>query len=363
MLWVDKHRPKTLAQLTYHPVITSHLLSLSSNPSSLPHLLFYGPPGSGKRTRISCLLRSIFGAGSDRLRLDKRTFTTPTNRNVDINMVCSNHHIEMSPGDAGLDDRYVVQEVIKEMAANRSLSAGSFNNNGAKSGKIEFKVVVLVEVERLSKQAQAALRRTMEKYAGGCRLILCCNNQSKVIDPVRSRCLGIRVPAPSYDDICDVLSIISRKEHVTIPDELVVSTARESSRNLRRALLMIECSRVAGGGLVLKSDQPVQKTDWEQYIIQLAADVTKEQSPQRLLASREKLYELLINCIPASIIMKTLCLELMKNLDDSLKHEVMDAAAFYEHRIALGSKEIFHLEAFLAKYMSIYKRYLNEMFA
>merc|ERR1712032_1199905 len=132
------------------------------------------------------------------------------------------------------------------------------------------KVVVLVEIERLSKQAQAALRRTMEKYVGGCRLILCCNNQSKVIDPVRSRCLGIRVPAPSYDDICDVLKIISRKEHVSLPDELAVTTARESSRNLRRSILMMECSRVASGGLVMKSDQIVQKTDWEQYIIQLA---------------------------------------------------------------------------------------------
>lgn len=363
MLWVDKHRPKTLTQLSYHPFITSRLISLSSNPSSLPHLLFYGPPGSGKKTRISCLLRAIFGPGSDRLRLDKRTFTTPTNRTVDISMVCSNYHIEMSPGDAGLDDRYVVQDVIKEMAANRSLSAGSINSSTSKGGKVKFKVVVLVEIERLSKQAQAALRRTMEKYAGGCRLILCCNNQSKVIDPVRSRCLGIRVPAPSCDDICDVLKIISRKERVTLSDDLAVATARESSRNLRRSILMIECSRVAAGDLIMKSDHLVQKTDWEQYIIQLASDVTREQSPQRLLAAREKLYELLINCIPASTIIKTLSLELMKNLDDSLKHEVMEAAAFYEHRIALGSKDIFHLEAFLAKYMSIYKRYLNEMFA
>ena len=63
------------------------------------------------------------------------------------------------------------------------------------------------------------------------------------------------------------------------------------------------------------------------------------------------------------VIIKTLALELMRNLDDSLKHEVVEAAAFYEHRIAMGSKDIFHLEAFLAKYMALYKRYLNELFA
>ena len=80
------------------------------------------------------------------------------------------------------------------------------------------------------------------------------------------------------------------------------------------------------------------------------------------MAAREKLYELLINCIPADVIIKTLAQELMKNLDDSLKQEVIEWAAFYEHRIAMGSKDIFHLEAFVSKFMSIYKKYLNAMF-
>jgi len=56
-------------------------------------------------------------------------------------------------------------------------------------------------------------------------------------------------------------------------------------------------------------------------------------------------------------------MELVKNVDDTLKPQVIEAAAFYEHRIAMGSKEIFHLEAFVAKYMAIYKRYLNDLFA
>ena len=112
----------------------------------------------------------------------------------------------------------------------------------------------------------------------------------------------------------------------------------------------------------LVKDQPVQKTDWELYIAQIAVDITREQTPQRLVATREKLYELLVNCIPASVIIKTLAKELTRNLDDCLKQEVMESAAFYEHRIALGSKEIFHLEAFVAKYMAIYKKYLNDIF-
>ena len=126
---------------------------------------------------------------------------------------------------------------------------------------------------------------------------------------------------------------------------------------------MFETSRVHAGSTMLKADQGIQKTDWEIYIMNMAADITKEQSPQKLMATREKLYELLINCIPASVILKTLAMELLKSLDDELKYEVIEAAAFYEHRIAMGSKDIFHLEAFVAKFMSIYKKYLNDMFA
>jgi replication factor C subunit 3/5 len=126
---------------------------------------------------------------------------------------------------------------------------------------------------------------------------------------------------------------------------------------------MLETSRVHSGSNVLKAEEGIQKTDWELYIMNLAKDIVQEQSPQKLMAVREKLYELLVNCIPATIILKTLTTELLKSLDDELKYEVVDAAAFYEHRIAMGSKDIFHLEAFIAKFMAIYKKYLNDMFA
>ena len=103
----------------------------------------------------------------------------------------------------------------------------------------------------------------------------------------------------------------------------------------------------------LKASIPIPHTDWERYIAQLAVGIVNEQSPKCLIATREKLYELLINCVPAQVILKTLVLELLPTLDDSIKGQVVQWAAFYEHRIALGSKEIFHLEAFIAKFMAI----------
>lgn len=284
MLWVDQHRPKSLAGLSFHGPLTARLSAMGSS-AELPHLLFYGPTGAGKKTRCSALLRAVYGPGVDKLRLDSRSFTTPSKRTLAINLIASAHHIELTPSDAGIYDRLVVNEVIKEMASHQAIG-----------GKRGFKVVVLNDVDRLSKQAQAGLRRTMERYTSSCRLILLCSNQSKVIEPLRSRCLGIRVPAPTVDEISSVLTAVGEKEKIAVPPAFAASLARSSGRNLRRALLMLEAAAVNNAALTAQTQ--VVKTDWEQYIETLAREITQEQSPAKLLVAREKLYELLINCIP-----------------------------------------------------------------
>jgi DNA polymerase III delta prime subunit len=60
---------------------------------------------------------------------------------------------------------------------------------------------------RLSREAQQSLRRTMEKYSGACRLVMCCSNVSKVMEPVRSRCLCVRVPGPRPEELMELLQV------------------------------------------------------------------------------------------------------------------------------------------------------------
>ena len=124
---------------------------------------------------------------------------------------------------------------------------------------------------------------------------------------------------------------VAREENLTLPDKIAVDLAQESDRNLRKALLMLEAAKVQAGGNghsnEIPENQLLPTTDWELYIRQLARDITKEQSPQALLTAREKLYELLVNCIPASTILKTLVVELMKNLDDGSALKILHDTA------------------------------------
>ena len=142
-LWVDRQRPSTLNKLTLHPEITTRLHALARS-DEIPHLLVYGPSGAGKKTRVMALLREIYGAGVEKVKLEHRTFKTTSNRTVEITTLGSNFHIECNPSDAGNSDRFVIQEVIKEIASHGTLQSGSV---GARS----FKIVVLTEVDRLSR--------------------------------------------------------------------------------------------------------------------------------------------------------------------------------------------------------------------
>eukprot|EP00898_Chlorokybus_atmophyticus_P007285 jgi/Chlat1/7558/Chrsp63S07060 len=357
MLWVDKHRPHTFDKFVVHADIAAHLQKLVE-AGECPHLLFYGPSGAGKRTLVSALLRQLYGPGAERLRVESKPWKIelPDKRNIEVDLttVGSAHHLELNPADAGFQDRYVVQEVIKDMARSKPLDA---RNN---SNLPNFKVLVLSGVDALSREAQHALRRTMEKYSAACRLILLCDSLSRVIEALRSRCLAVRVSAPTNAEVVQVLETVASKEKLRLPRQLALRVADYSKRNMRRALLALEACKVAN--YPFQENQPVQATDWELFVTDIASDILSEQSPKRLLGVRQMLYELLVNCIPPEIILKTLALELMKKLDAELKNEVIHWAAYYEHRLQCGQKAIFHLEAFVAKFMAIYKRFLIDTF-
>ena len=123
---------------------------------------------------------------------------------------------------------------------------------------------------------------------------------------------------------------------------------------------------IGGGGASASAAPSIPagqlKADWEQFIDNMGKSICEEQSPQRLLRIRSNLYELLTNVIPPDVIMKKLTEVLLRRVDDEIKHEIVQEAAFYDHRMHQGSKPIFHMEAFVAKFMAIYRRWCVESF-
>lgn len=229
-LLVDKYRPRSLEALTYHEDLSERLKSLAQS-GDFPHLLVYGPSGAGKKTRIVATLRELYGPGVEKIKIDSRVFQTTSNRKLEFNIVASVYHLEITPSDVGNFDRVVIQDLLKEVAQTQQVD---------QSARQRFKVVVINEADHLTRDAQAALRRTMEKYSPNMRLILLANSTANIIAPIRSRTLLVRVAAPTESDICKVLKKVGAQEGWAEAEGLNRKIAKDSARNLRRALLMFE---------------------------------------------------------------------------------------------------------------------------
>ncbi|THH31714.1 hypothetical protein EUX98_g2480 [Antrodiella citrinella] len=286
-------------------------------------MLFYGPSGAGKKTRIACTLRELFGKGADKLKIDQRVFMTPSKRKLDVNIVQSNYHIEITPSEVGQYDRVVIQELLKEIAQTQQVDV---------SARHRFKVVIIQEADSLTRDAQAALRRTMEKYMSNMRIILCANSTSKLIAPIKSRCLLVRVAAPSTEEIVKVLKhVASRQPFRSIDDEVALEIAQDSNGNLRKAILVFEALKMQSPDL--SGPLTIAKPDWETYCHKVADMIVQEQSPQRVMEVRSKLYELLSHCIPATIVLKTIAERVVDKVDENLKADIMHWAAIYVRRL------------------------------
>merc|ERR1712241_173893 len=164
--------------------------------SDLPNLLFYGPPGTGKTTTILAASRDLFGD------------------------IWRSRILELNASDErGIA---VVRDKIKTFSQ-QTVS----NSSNAKIPP--FKIVILDEADSMTKDAQSALRRTMEKEGKSTRFCLVCNYVSRIIDPITSRCAKFRFKSLSSDAIRTRLQMVCTEEKLQVKDDESMEALIESS--------------------------------------------------------------------------------------------------------------------------------------
>lgn len=209
------------------------------------------------------------------MKLDNKSLKLENkSTSVDISIISSPYHVELTPSDSDHNDRHVIQHVIKDLAQNVTMETSANSK--------PFKVVVLNEVDTMTKEAQQALRRTMEKYVSNCRLIMITERISKVIEAVKSRCLCIRVGAPDSSTIKGILMDVAKKEGFSIPESLTDKIIAKAERNLRRALLIMQSTRMkSSNSNELDPNTPIELPEWETFVSQIANLTMEQQSPQQ----------------------------------------------------------------------------------
>ena len=177
----------------------------------MPNLLVHGPNGCGKHTFIKMLLKDIFNNDIEKTFFETYTINGYGSSSINIEIEQSKYHLILEPNNSGLD-KYIVQNILKRYAKKKIIFDW-----------FPFRIIYINNIDNLNYYAQASLRRTMELYHKTCRFILCCKSMAKVIEPIKSRCLDIRIPRPNKYELLNFLYYIKINENIKLSNRFIIS--------------------------------------------------------------------------------------------------------------------------------------------
>ena len=156
--------------------------------------------------------------------------------------------LELNASDErGID---VVREKIK-----------SFANQKVSVPDGMHKIIILDEADSMTESAQQALRMVMTEYTDTTRFALACNDSSKIIEPIQSRCAIIRFTKLSDEDILECLESVIKVEEIEVDDSGLNALLFTSNGDMRYALNNLQSTsagfdKVTRDNVLKVCDQP-----------------------------------------------------------------------------------------------------------
>ncbi|MBI5390333.1 replication factor C small subunit [Candidatus Woesearchaeota archaeon] len=307
-IWTEKYRPKSFAEIRGHREIIDKIASFVKQ-KNMPHLLFAGPAGVGKSTTALAIARELFG---DEWRQNFLELNASDERGIDV-----------------------VRIKVKDFARTRAI------------GNVPFKIIFLDECDALTKEAQQALRRTMENYTEVTRFVLSANYASKIIDPIQSRCAVFRFKPLGKEEVIELVETIAAGEHLSIDPAAKEALFAASDG---------DCRKVEN---ILQSCAAITNHITEETIYAFAS-VAKPKEIREILETayhkdfvraKEQLLKVMLNYgLSGTDVIKQIQSELIHStIADTDKLFLIGECGEAEFRITEGSDEYLQLEAFLAK--------------
>ena len=228
-LWVEKYRPKKVADYVFRDVQQKRQVESWIKENSIPHLLFSGAAGIGKTTLAKVLCHELGIEDYDILEINaSRDNNVDTVREKIINFV---QMIPFGP----------------------------------------FKVVLLDEADYLTPNAQAILRGVMETYSSTSRFILTCNYPNRIIPALHSRCQGFHVEKTDQTEFTARVATILAEEGVAF-DESTLDTldtyVKVTYPDMRKCINMVQ-QNVHENQLMLPSQGDEGTADYKVEMVQL----------------------------------------------------------------------------------------------
>ncbi|MED6181186.1 hypothetical protein PIB30_017160 [Stylosanthes scabra] len=347
--WADKHQPASLNGFICNKQEAQLLKELMSE-GSCPHILLKGPSGSGKRELAMALLREIYGDACCNMSHELRSFPIQDKRpiKVCVSIASSAHHMELNVSMEP-NAKYALLGLIKEISNIYAMTPEVSNVNF----KPDYKVILLYGVDKAVENIQHMIKWIIDRYSDICKLVLCCEDDSSIVEPVKNRFKIIKVDPPQTHQIAEVLIQIAKKEEIDVSHNFAAKIAIKSRQNLRKAIMALEACKAHN--YPFSEEQPIP-IGWEDMVIEVAAEILADPSFSRLMSIRGKFQMLLLDFVHPKLILQKLVEELLKRIEVSLKRELYYWHSYYERRLPPGTTASLKLEEFVAKFMSIYRK-------
>jgi replication factor C small subunit len=315
LMWVEKYRPSSLGDLADQKAIRQRLGMLLQKKEQLPHLLFAGPPGSGKTTTALIIAREILGE-------PWRDYTLSLN----------------ASDERGID---VVRERIKTFARFADRREG-----------VPYRLVILDESDEMTSDGQTALRRIMEENSEHTRFILVCNYSSGIIEPLQSRCAIFRFQRLDESSVTEHLKTIAKKEKLRPVGDAVFGAIYEASQgDLRQAINLMQAA-AASGEITTESVKSVSGSSVKARV----AEIISTAVDGDFEAARTKMVELTrVYGIPERDFLK-FANEALGSIKVPDMAKAISILAEYDFRLVQGSQPELQLTAMLAQLSSLKRK-------
>ncbi|EEA07137.1 replication factor C, subunit 5, putative [Cryptosporidium muris RN66] len=233
--WVEKYRPESLEELISHKDIIG-TIGKFINSGQLPHLLFHGPPGTGKTSTIHALSKFIYGEKKKQMVLELN-----------------------ASDDRGIN---VVRDAIKSFAESASTNMDCFEDiqTRGESGTTNLifnrnfwrnvKLIILDEADMMTPVAQMALRRILEKYSEHVRFCIICNYVNKIIPALQSRCTRFRFSPLSINEMENKILVISKAEGIYTSKDGITALIEAARGDMRKVLNILQSCHMDNYGNV-----------------------------------------------------------------------------------------------------------------